>query len=132
MSSTNHRQVILEALNRHDAPIHITPEKLVALIRPMLAAPSLTFTDANLSPEGPGHNKSLHITVQTLGKRIPMVLVDNGSALNVCPLQTVHALAILLHDLRGSSQSNLAIARLPLLFYICKTTSFYIKHNNLI
>lgn len=38
------------------------------------------------------HNKALHITVITTGKRVPMVLVDNGSALNVCPFRTATCL----------------------------------------
>ena len=42
--------------------------------------------------KGKHHNDPLHITIDAIGKRIPMVLIDNGSALNVCPLKTASCL----------------------------------------
>ena len=74
---------MLKALSRLDVPIDTTLEQLVALIRPMVITLSITFTFEDLHLKGPC---LLHITIQTLGMRVPVVLVDNGSVHNVCPL----------------------------------------------
>ena len=42
--------------------------------------------------EGSDHTRPLHISVGYLGRRVPSVLLDNGSALNVCPLAATIAL----------------------------------------
>ena len=48
--------------------------------------------------KGKHHNNPLHITVDAKGKRIPMVLIDDGSALNVCPLKTASCLGLSIGD----------------------------------
>ncbi|XP_058752426.1 uncharacterized protein LOC131625597 [Vicia villosa] len=45
----------------------------------------LGFFDADLSPSGRNHNKSLHISIECEGTTLAHVLVDNGSSLNVLP-----------------------------------------------
>lgn len=44
---------------------------------------TITFNEHELTPEGTGHIKSLHITVECKGMIISLVLIDNGFALNV-------------------------------------------------
>ena len=46
----------------------------------------------------PSHNKSLHISLDVKGKRIPMILIDDGSALNVCPLKIASCLGLSIED----------------------------------
>ena len=46
------------------------------------------FSDENLTSEGIGHNRVLYISVRCNGKLLPRVLIDNGSALNICPWNT--------------------------------------------
>ena len=41
-----------------------------------------------MSPEGLDHVRPLYIIVGCSGHRVPSVLLDNGSTLNVCPLTT--------------------------------------------
>lgn len=41
--------------------------------------------DVDLPLEGNKHNKALHLTVACMGLNVPMTLVDNVSAINVCP-----------------------------------------------
>ena len=48
----------------------------------------IVFSDDDLLPEGPDHVRPLYITVGCSGRRVPSVLLDNGSALNVCSLAT--------------------------------------------
>ena len=64
---------------------------------------SLAFSDKDLSPLGKKHSLALHITIQTRGKVIPQVLVDNGSTINVCPLKTARCLGIQEFDLTPSA-----------------------------
>ena len=46
----------------------------------------------------------MQITVDAKGKRIPMVLIDDGSALNVCPLKITSCLGLSIEDFVSSSQ----------------------------
>ncbi|XP_077242528.1 uncharacterized protein LOC143883046 [Tasmannia lanceolata] len=50
------------------------------------------FYREDLPPEGRDHTKPLKITVICNKKKVLEVLVDNGSALNVCPLSTATTL----------------------------------------
>ena len=54
----------------------------------------ISYSDKDLTKKGKHHNNPLHITVDAMGKRILMVLVDDGSALNVCPLKTASYLSL--------------------------------------
>ncbi|RVX14856.1 hypothetical protein CK203_012088 [Vitis vinifera] len=52
------------------------------------------FSDDDLPPKGPDHVRPSIITVGCSGRRVPSVLLDKGSALNVCPLATAIALGL--------------------------------------
>lgn len=62
--------------------------------------PILTFEESELPPAGYEHLKALHIDVNCNGKEITKVLVDGGSALNVCPLRTLEKLGLKQSDLK--------------------------------
>ena len=55
---------------------------------------TISYSNKDLTKKGKHHNNPLHITVDAMGKRILMVLVDDGSALNVCPLKTTSCLGL--------------------------------------
>ena len=59
---------------------------------------TISYSDKNLTKKGKHHNDPLHITVDSMGKRIPMVLIDDESALNVCPLKTASCLGFSIED----------------------------------
>ena len=63
------------------------------------------FSDDDLPPEGSDHVRPLFIDVACSGRRVPSVLLDNGSALNVCPLVTVIALGFSPSDFGPSIQT---------------------------
>ena len=65
---------------------------------------TISYSDKDLTKKGKRHNDPLHITVDAKGKRIPMVLTDDGSALNVCPLKTVSCLGLSIEDFVPSIQ----------------------------
>ena len=53
----------------------------------MIAEPQvISFSSNELPPAETNHNQPLFITVQYKIFRIPLLLVDNGSDLNVCRL----------------------------------------------
>lgn len=88
MASKSHRDPVLQGQTH--VSLDTSPSQLVQIISHIRMANTITFTDKDLPKEN--HNKALHITVITTGKRVPMVLVDNGSALNVCPFRTATCL----------------------------------------
>ena len=50
--------------------------------------PLLTFSNEDLPPEGATHTGPLQITIECIGAKILMILIDNGSALIVCHFRT--------------------------------------------
>ncbi|RVW37276.1 hypothetical protein CK203_088176 [Vitis vinifera] len=68
-------------------------------------ATCIVFSDDDLPPEGSDHMRPLHISVGCSGRRVPSVLLDNGSALNVCPLATAIALGYAPSDFGPSTQT---------------------------
>ena len=46
-----------------------------------------------------------YISICCLGRRVPSVLLDNGSTLNICPLATTIALGYALSDFGHSTQT---------------------------
>ena len=52
------------------------------------SSPLFAFFDEDLPLKGAIHTRVLQITIECMGAKVPMVLIDNGSALNVCPFRT--------------------------------------------
>ena len=64
----------------------------------------IVFTEDDLPLEGSDHTRPLHISVGCLGRRVPSVLLDNGSALNVYPCAIAIALGYGPTDFEPSTQ----------------------------
>ncbi|XP_070014547.1 uncharacterized protein [Nicotiana sylvestris] len=58
----------------------------------VLESHKITFHKDKLPPEGLGHNKALHITMQCENYFITRILIDRCSSLNICPLVTLRKL----------------------------------------
>ena len=66
---------------------------------------TISYFDKDLTKKGKHHNNSLHITIDPMGKRIiPMVLINDGSALNVCPLKTTSCPGLSIKDFVPTDQ----------------------------
>ena len=63
MASQKHYKALLNALNGKEVPIETTPQ-------------------------GATYTRPLQITIECMSAKVPMVLIDNGSALNGCPFRT--------------------------------------------
>ena len=68
-------------------------------------ATCIVFSEDDLPPEGSNHVRPLFIDVACSGRRVPSVLLDNGSALNVCLLVTAIALGFLPSDFGPSAHT---------------------------
>ena len=68
-------------------------------------ATCIVFSDDDLPPDSSGHTRPLYISVGCLGHRVPFVLLDNGSALNICPLATVITLGYAPSEFGPSTQT---------------------------
>ncbi|XP_077230132.1 uncharacterized protein LOC143863333 [Tasmannia lanceolata] len=103
-----HRQVVLRELNSSQVSVEITPDELVGLVAMTKASKALSFSDEDLPSEGKDHTRPLKITLLCNQKKVSEVLVDNGSALNVCPLSTATTLGFGPEDFIPSEQGILA------------------------
>ena len=100
--SITHRDALIRALSHIRVDTATTPEGLIHFLTADKAA-CIAFSDDDLQPEGSDHVRPLFIDVSCSGRWVPSVLLDNGSALNVCPLVT--ALGFSLTNFRPSSQT---------------------------
>ena len=104
MASYKHRQNLVDLLNQIQVPITITSQDLNATIGFINRELITSYSDKDLTKKRKHHNDPLRITVDNMGKRIPMVLVDDRSALNVCPLKTASYLGLSVEDFVPTDQ----------------------------
>ena len=102
-SSSTHRDELIRALSQIGVDATTTPEGLIHFLTADRAT-CITFSDNDLPPEGLSHVRPLFIDVACSGRRVPSVLLDNGSALNVCPMVTAIALGFSPSDFGPSTQ----------------------------
>ena len=60
----------------------------------VLAINHISFTNDKLPPEGRKHTLPMHIIVKCEDMIVFRVLIDNGSALNMCPMSTIEHLNV--------------------------------------
>ena len=103
-SSTTHRETLIRALSQIRFDITTSPEGLIHMLTAGQASCIVFFKD-DLPPEGSNHTRPLQISFGCLGRRVPSVFLDNGSALNVCPLATTIAIRYGPIDFEPSTQT---------------------------
>ena len=101
-SSSTHRDALIRALNQIRVDTATTPGGLIHFLTANRAT-CIVFSDDYLPPKGLHHVRPLFINVACLGRRVPFVLLDNGSAQNVCPLVTAIALGFSPFDFEPST-----------------------------
>ena len=109
-SSYEHRMAVMDALTRIGVDSETTPQGLVNLLTKDIPGTEnlISFSDRDLPLKGEIHNKALNLTVVCGKMNIPMTLVDNGSAINVCPLLTGRKLGFKDENFIPSSQGRRA------------------------
>ncbi|XP_027109268.1 uncharacterized protein [Coffea arabica] len=93
-TSNLHRDALLEVLTKARIPKDISVDNFSHIVGNVLTAKQITFSDEELPAEKTGHNKALYVAVRCNGKMLPKVLIDNGSALNICPWSTLVKLGL--------------------------------------
>ncbi|XP_058185720.1 uncharacterized protein LOC131302943 [Rhododendron vialii] len=76
---------------------------MISLILPPTSKHTVVFIDKDLSIKGFDHNCPLHITVKCRGLWVPTVIIDNGSAVNICLLRVAYHLGLTKKDLVPSN-----------------------------
>ena len=101
-SSNTHRDALIRAISHIRVDTATTPGGLIHFPTDDKAT-CIVFSDNDLPPERPDHVRPLFIDVVCSGHRVSPVLLDNGSAMNICPLVTAIALGFSLSDFRPST-----------------------------
>ena len=65
----------------------------------------IVFSEYDLPPEGSNHTRPLYITIGCSGHKVPSIMLDNGSALNIYPLAIVIALGYAPSEFGPSTQT---------------------------
>ena len=103
-SSITHRDALIRALSQIRVDTATTPEGLIHFLTADRAT-CITFSDDDLPPEVSDHIQPLFIDVVCSGRKVSSILLDNGSALNFCPLVTTIAIRYSLTNFRPSSHT---------------------------
>ena len=93
MNSRVHREALVRALDQKKIFMISTPDQMV---NSLMENPkgAVIFTDEDMPLEGRDHYRALFIKAEVKGKLTCCVLVDNGSAINVCPLKILPKLGL--------------------------------------
>ena len=103
-TSSTHRDALIRALSQIRVETSTTPEGLIHMMTTDRATCIVFFAD-DLPLKGSDHTRPLYIIVVCLDHRVSSILLDNGSALNVCPLATIVALGFTPSDFGSSTQT---------------------------
>ena len=98
MASYKHHQNLVDLLNQIQVPTTTTFQDMNVMIGSVSWELTISYFDKDLTKKGKHYNDPLHITVDVKGKRIPVVLIDDESALNVSPLKTTSFLVLNVED----------------------------------
>lgn len=74
-----HRDALLKILNESPILEGIATKDLKQIMGQIIGTNIITFDEDELTPEGIGHVKSLHIVIDCRGMIIFSVFIDNGS-----------------------------------------------------
>ena len=103
-SSSTHRDALVKALNQIRVDTATTPKGLIHILTANRAT-CIVFSNDDLPPEGSNHVRPLYKDVVCSSCRVSSVLLDNGSALNICPLVIAIVLGFSPTDFGSSTQT---------------------------
>ena len=89
-----HCKALLKVLKETCVPTSATESSFESIVSMVLATNQISFTDDELPLEGREHTLPMHIMVKCEDMIISKVLINNGSALNVCPMSTTKRLNV--------------------------------------
>ena len=99
MHFRDHREALVLALDQKRISTGCTPEQMVGLLTETPPG-AIVFSDDDLLLEGRDHHRALFIKAEVKGKMTCCMMIDNGSAINVCPLRILPKLGLAVADLK--------------------------------
>ena len=103
-SSTSHREALIRTLSQIRVDTSTSPEELIHMLTTDRAT-SIVFSADDLPCGSSDHTLPLYIFVGYFGHRVPYFLLDNGFALNICPLATIVIIGFGPSNFEPSSQT---------------------------
>ncbi|PKI50400.1 hypothetical protein CRG98_029228 [Punica granatum] len=101
LSSEPHRNALLKVLTAAPVPKHTAPDRIEETVSSIFSN-QIFFADDELPSEGQGHLWALHIVCKCNNHIVGRVMIDNGSALNVCPVSTLKQMNVDMSRIRAS------------------------------
>ncbi|PKI47634.1 hypothetical protein CRG98_031985 [Punica granatum] len=101
LSSEPHREALLRVLTAAQVPKGTSPDRMEETINSIFSN-TISFSDDELPSEGCAHSRALHIVYKCNNHIVGRVMIDNSSALNVCPVTTLKQMNIDLNRVRPS------------------------------
>ena len=89
------------ALDQKKISMSCTPAQMIGSLTKTPPG-AILFSDEDLPLEGRDYHRALFIKAEVRGKMTCCVMVDNGSAINVCPLKVLPKLGLAVADLKPS------------------------------
>jgi hypothetical protein len=102
LNSEVHREALMKVLDQAFVDQDVTADQFGGIVSNITACNNLSFNDEELPEEGKRHNLALHISMNCKSDALSNVLVDNGSALNVMPKETLAKLSYQGNPMRHS------------------------------
>ncbi|XP_071723482.1 uncharacterized protein [Rutidosis leptorrhynchoides] len=93
-TSSVHQKSLMKVLSEIRVPETVEADKVEDFVGSVLLKDMIAFSDEEFPLEGRGHNKALYISIKHKVSHVSRVLIDNGSALNICQLATLHRLKV--------------------------------------
>ena len=86
LSSEVYHEALLKVSKETHVPTGITDSSFEGMVSLVLATNQVSFSDDELPSKGRDHALAMHIVVKCEDMIVVMVLIDNGSVLNVYPM----------------------------------------------
>ncbi|PKI73163.1 hypothetical protein CRG98_006450, partial [Punica granatum] len=101
LNSEPHREALVRVLTAAQIPKGTPPNQIEETINSIFSN-TISFSDDELPSEGCAHFRALHIVCKCNNHIVGRVMIDNGSALNVCPVTTLKQMNVDLNRIRPS------------------------------
>ncbi|PKI40456.1 hypothetical protein CRG98_039160 [Punica granatum] len=112
LSSEPHREALLRVLTAAQVPKETAPDMIEEIVNSIFSN-TISFSDDELPSEGWAHSRALHIVCKCNNYVVGRVMIDNGSALNVCPVSTLKQMNVDLNRIRLSKTAIRAFDEPP-------------------
>ncbi|PKI78396.1 hypothetical protein CRG98_001217 [Punica granatum] len=101
LGSEPHREALLRVLTAAQVPKGTPPDRIEETVGSIFSS-TISFSDDELPSEGCAHSRALHIVCKCNNHIVGRVMIDNGFALNVCPMTTLKQMNVDLNRVRPS------------------------------